>query len=148
MAEPIKSAIISNAFFEVHFMVSAAVGLEGRFAKVSGLGINFEYEQYYEGGSMYPRFMFKQAKPQTLVLEQGIVTHMGDLFAWWAQSLNYGTFVPAAQGIILLKDALGNTHREWTITGAYLTKYEGPTLDANNPALAVSRIELIYGGVF
>ena len=146
MAE--KSTILTNAFFEVHFLVSAVTGMEGRFAKVSGLGINFDYEQYYEGGSMYPRMMFNSAKPQTLVLEQGVVTHMGDLFSWWSQSLNLGMFVPAAQGIIKLKDTKGNTHREWTITGAYLTKYEGPTLDANGPAIAVSRIEMIYGGVF
>ena len=47
---------------------------------------------------------------------------------------------------MILKDMTGIPQRTWTIVGAYLQKYIGPELDSNNPALAVTRIELIYNG--
>lgn len=143
-----ESTLTATSFFQVDFLVSGALGLAGKFTKVSGLGISFEYEKYYEGGSLYPRFLYNRSLPQTLVLEQGIVTNMGDLYSWWANSINYGMSIPAAQGMVKLCSPTMEVLRVWPITGAYLTKYIGPDLDANNPKVAVSRIEMIYGGVF
>ncbi len=51
-------------------------------------------------------------------------------------------------GEVILKDSFGNPQRNWTLVGAYLKKYIGPDLNSNQPALAVSRIELIYNGCF
>jgi phage tail-like protein len=58
-----------------------------------------------------------------------------------------GMSIPMA-GEVILKDSFGNPQRNWTLVGAYLKKYIGPDLNSNQPALAVSRIELIYNGCF
>ena len=139
---------IANCYFKVDIMVAGAIGLTGKFASVSGLGIEFKYDEYYEGGSMYPRFMFDYAKPQILTLGEGVVTNPADFFAWWSWTMNQGMAVPAGNGTVALLNEKNETLRGWVICGAYLTKYNGPTLDANNPRMAVNTIEMVYGGSF
>ena len=133
----------SGAYFDV-ILGGVPVGMSGRFTSVSGLGMQFEYEAVREGGSMYPRYFFKNAVPQTLVLEQGTVTTV-DTFSLWVTMVNSGISVPLA-GVIILKDHKGIPMRTWTIAGAHITRYVGPSLDSNNVQLAVNRIELLYGG--
>lgn len=134
---------VSGLYFEVDLGLPT-LGMSGQFTSVSGLGMELEYEIYREGGSMYPRYFFKNAKPQTLVLEQGTVTSV-DGFSLWLNQVNLGQSLPLA-GIISLKDYQGNTVRVWTIAGAHLVRYVGPRLDSTAESLAVSRIELLYGG--
>ena len=136
-------AYVSGAYFDV-VLGGVPVGMSGRFTTVSGLGMQFEYETYQEGGSMYPRYFDKNAVPQTLVLEQGTVTTV-DTFSLWVALVNSGVTVPLA-GVIVLKDFRGIPMRNWTIAGAHIVSYSGPTLDSNQPQLAVNRIELMYGG--
>ncbi len=136
---------LSGAYFEVS-LLGGAFPLEGKFTSVSGLGMELEYETFNEGGLNFPRFFFKQSKPQTLVLEQGVVTK-NDMVAGLMAASNEGQAIPV-NGIITLKDSFGNSQRVWTIVDAYLQKYVGPSLDSNQAALAVSRIELIYNGCY
>jgi phage tail-like protein len=139
-------SFISGAYFEVYLAGPGAL-LMGNFLSVSGLDMEFEYEVYCEGGSSYPRFFYKQAKPQTLVLEQGTVTAtMGDGASILANLVNLGGSIPLA-GTIMLKDSFGDTKRVWNVVGAHLVRYVGPKLDSNQPNLAVSRIELMHNGV-
>lgn len=133
----------SGAYFDVT-LGGENTGMSGRFTSVTGLGMEFEYETVREGGSMYPRYFFKSAVPQTLVLEQGTVTNK-DVFAQWVAKVNTGISVPLS-GTVTLKDHRGNALRSWEITGAHIVKYIGPSLDSNNIQLAVNRIELLYGG--
>lgn len=136
-------AYLSGAYFEVLLIGTGAV-LSGKFTSVSGLDMEVEYEVFNEGGANYPRFFFKQNKPQVLVLEQGTVTSVDSVSLLMNQCI-LGMSVPLA-GTVILKDSFGTPQRTWTIVGAYLQKYVGPSLDSNQPALAVSRIELIYNG--
>lgn len=136
-------AYLSGAYFEVELMGLNA-NLSGKFTAVSGLDMEVEYEVFTEGGSNYPRFFFKQTKPQALVLEQGTVTS-ADAVAALMHMCNQGMAVPLA-GWITLKDSFGTPQRTWTIVGAYLQKYIGPALNSNQTELAVSRMELIYNG--
>ena len=139
------SEYLSDSYFEVALAGPGAV-LAGRFTAVSGLNMEIEYEVYNEGGLNYPRFFFKENKPQTLVLEQGVVTSI-DSVSLLMGMCSSGMSVPLA-GTIILKDAFGEAQRTWTIVGAHLQKYIGPDLNSNQPALAVSRIELIYNGCY
>ena len=134
---------LSGAYFEVA-LAGACGAIIGRFTSVSGLNMEVEYEVYNEGGANYPRFFFKETKPQTLVLEQGVVTSV-DGASLLMNMCNLGMSVPLA-GTVILKDSFGVPQRTWSIVGAYLQKYIGPNLDSNQPALAATRIELIYNG--
>lgn len=134
---------LSGAYFEVQLSGSGAE-LSGRFTAVSGLGMELEYDTYNEGGLNYPRFFFKEVKPQVLVLQQGVVTDADSVSALMGMC-NMGMNVPLA-GTVTLKDSFGASQRVWSISGAHLLKYLGPELDANQAAVAVSRIELLYNG--
>lgn len=136
-------SFLSGAYFEVYLVGPGAV-LAGNFLSVSGLDMEFEYEVYCEGGSSYPRYFFKAAKPQTIVLEQGTMTTV-DSASLLVNLVNIGMSIPLA-GTIMLRDSYGEVKRVWNIAGAHLVRYVGPRLDSNQPSLAVSRIELIYNG--
>lgn len=136
---------ISGAYFDVLLIGPGAV-LAGGFTSVSGLGMEADYEVYTEGGSSYPRFFFKNIKPQQLVLEQGVITTV-DSVSLLMGMVNMGMSIPLA-GAIILKDSFGTPQREWTVVGAHLQRYVGPQLNSNQASAAVSRIELIHNGCF
>ena len=73
---------ISGAYFDV-LLVGVGALLAGGFTSVSGLGMEADYEVYTEGGSNYPRFFFKNTKPQRLVLEQGVITTIDSVSLLW-----------------------------------------------------------------
>ena len=136
---------ISGAYFDV-LLIGTGVVLAGGFSSVSGLDLEVDYEVYTEGGSSYPRFFFKNVKPQQLVLEQGVVTTVDSVSVLMAM-VNQGMSVPLA-GTIILKDSFGVPQRQWSVVGAHLQKYVGPQLNSNQASVAVSRIELIHNGCF
>ena len=136
---------LSGSYFDV-MLVGAGAVLAGGFLSVSGLDMEMDYEVYNEGGSLYPRYFFKQAKPQVLVLEQGVVTSF-DSVSTLMTMVNQGMSVPLA-GTIMLKDSFGEIQRVWNVVGAHLRKVSGPQLNSNQPGLAVTRIELMHNGVY
>ena len=113
-------------------------------SSVSGLDMEVDYEVYTEGGSNYPRFFFKNSKPQRLILEQGVVTTVDSVSLLMAM-VNQGMSIPLA-GTIVLMDSFGSPKRAWGVVGAHLVKYVGPQLNSNQASMAVSRIELIHNG--
>ena len=141
----LSSDYLSGSFFQVA-LIGPGAAIMGRFTAVSGLNMEIEYEVYNEGGLNYPRFFFKESKPQVLVLEQGVVTTLDSVSLLMAMTSS-GMSIPLA-GTVILMDSFGMPQRTWTIVGAYLRKYVGPDLNSNQPALAVSRIELIYNGCY
>ncbi len=141
----LTSDYLSGSFFQVA-LIGPGAAIMGRFTAVSGLNMEIEYEVYNEGGLNYPRFFFKESKPQVLVLEQGVVTTLDSVSLLMAMTAS-GMSIPLA-GTVILMDSFGMPQRTWTIVGAYLRKYVGPDLNSNQPALAVSRIELIYNGCY
>ena len=140
------SDYVPTSFFEVVFAQLGPAGMSGEFTSVSGLGVEFEYETYQEGGANYPRQFFKSVVPQTLVLEQGTVTTV-DAFSTWLEAINLGSAL-TLDGVIMLKDHTGETKRTWVVQGAFVVKYVGPSLDSLRSELAVSRIELRHNGCF
>lgn len=140
-------SFLSGSYFDVYLVSITGVVIMGNFLSVTGLDMEFEYEVYAEGGSSYPRYFFKNPKPQTLVLEQGTVTSLLDPASVLTAEVNSGMSAPM-EGTIILKDSFGETKRVWNVIGAHLVRYVGPKLDSNQPNLAVSRIELMHNGCF
>lgn len=136
---------LSGSYFDV-LLVGAGAVLAGGFLSVSGLDMEVDYEVYNEGGSFYPRYFYKSAKPQVLVLEQGVVTSV-DSASLLMAFVNQGMSIPLA-GTVILKDSFGKAQRVWSVVGAHLRKVTGPQMNSNQPGLAVTRIELMHNGVF
>ena len=139
------SDYIPTAFFEVNF-TGLNTGMSGLFTSVSGLGMEFEYEMYSEGGRNYPVRFFKGAVQQTLVLEQGTVTTT-DAFMNWIAEINRG-IMHSLNGTVTLKDNTGEIKRIWDITDAVPIKYVAPSLDSMKSELAVTHMEFLYNGCF
>ena len=136
---------VAGTYFDVALVGVGAI-LIGAFTSVSGLGMEVDYEIYNEGGSNYPRYFYKNQKPRTLVLEQGVVTTV-DSVSLLMGLVSTGMSIPLA-GTIILKDSFGESQRVWNIVGAHLKRYEGPALNSNQATAAVNRIELIYNGCY
>jgi phage tail-like protein len=136
---------VPSAFFNVIFD-GLGIGMSGEFTSVSGLGVEFEWETYSEGGRNYPRRFFKGIVPQTLVLQQGTVTSY-DEFSMWMSEINLG-ITRTLDGLVSLCDHTGKVMRVWTVVGAMPTKYVGPSLNSLQSELAVTSIEFIYNGCF
>ncbi len=135
--------LFSNGYFDV-YLLGGGIPIVGSFTSVTGLGMEFTYETYCEGGSNYPRYFFKQAAPRRLVLEQGTVSTV-DSISIITGMVNMGISVPLF-GTITLRNNFGDDMRVWNIAGAHLVKYDGPPLNSNQPNIAVNRLELMYNG--
>lgn len=136
---------LSGSYFEV-LLEGRDASLSGGFLSVSGLDMEVEYEVYNEGGSLYPRYFLKGSKPQMLVLEQGVLTS-AKAVSELMDRVNKGMSVPLS-GTITLKDSFGAEQRTWSVVGAHLCRVVGPQLNSNQPALAVTRMELMHNGVY
>ena len=101
-----SAVALSGSYFDV-LLVGVGAILAGGFLSVSGLDMEVDYEVYNEGGSFYPRYFYKCAKPQVLVLEQGVVTSV-DSASLLMAFVNQGMSIPLA-GTIILKDSFGKT---------------------------------------
>lgn len=138
------SEIAQSSFFKLVLGGNGGLVLTGSFERVSGLGMQFEYESYMEGGSSVPVQFVKAAVSQRLVLECGTDVSY-DALSTWMNLISLGTTVKLA-GTISLCDQRGDVKRMWVITNAYPVRYVGPELDSNKTSAAVSTLELIYGG--
>ena len=142
---------VTGSYFDVWIIQpllgGAMYGANAKFTKISGLGVEFDYDYYCEGGSNFHRAYFKGVKQQTLVLEQGTVVSGVDQLSVAMNLINLGTDL-SFQIEIRLWDHTGSVVRTWTILGAHLIKYEGPALDANQSEVAVTRMEFTYNGAF
>lgn len=136
--------IALSAYFTVELKDKSGVGLVGSFFSVSGLGMEYEYETYLEGGATVPVQLFKGAVPQRLVLSQGTV-YETDKLSQWMDMIGSGICLRLT-GTVTLRSAKGDKLRSWIIHNAYPARYEGPALDSMQSAAAVSQIEFIYGG--
>lgn len=138
-------SILSGAYFDVT-LIGIPGALIGEFMHVEGLGMEVDYQVYNEGGSNYPRFFFNGTKPSQLILSHGTITNssMGSLIMIATSS---GVDTPLA-GTITMRNSFGGIERIWTVVGAHMVKYVGPTLDSNQPNLFVEQIVLVHNGCY
>lgn len=136
---------MSDPQLQCYFHVTLGEKLEGRFISCSGIAHELEIETYQEGGvNTGPHFLAAGQVPQRLVLERGVLTE--DQMALWLDAARKGTFTKL-DGTIELRDAKGVTQHKWAIEDAFPVKYEGPTLNAMESSVAVTRIEVMHKGI-
>ena len=127
---------ISGAYFDVLLIGTGAV-LAGGFSSVSGLDMEVDYEVYTEGGSSYPRYFFKNVRPQRLVLEQGVVTTVDSVSLLMAM-VNQGMSIPLA-GTIILRDSFGTPSGSGPSWEPICRSMWVPSSTATQASVAVSR---------
>lgn len=130
---------------QCYFQVTLGPELSGKFMSCSGISYELDMETYQEGGSNWgPHFFPNAPTPQRLVLERGVM-HI-DQVALWLRAASLGMFV-RLMGAVTMLNFTGTPIHMWTLLDAYPVRYEGPTLNAMDDQVAVTRVELMHSGM-
>jgi phage tail-like protein len=116
---------------------------EARFQTVSGLNVEYDTEEYKEGGEN--RFTHKlpvRTKYQDLVLKRGMLTG-SEVIGWFLDAFRERTFVPKSISVILMNEK-SEPLRTWSVVHALPRKWAVSDLNANENSLVVETLELTY----
>ena len=114
-----------------------------RFQTVSGLSVEYDLEEYKEGGEN--RFVHKlpgRTKYADLVLKRGMLTD-SEVIQWCLKAFRDREFKPADLNVILLNEK-GEPLRTWKVAHAIPKKWLVSDLNANENALVIETLELSY----
>lgn len=114
-----------------------------RFQSVSGLSVQYEMEEYKEGGEN--RFVHKlpvRTKYDNLILKRGMLID-SVVTQWCMLAFTLRKFIPADLTIILLNEQ-GTPLRTWNIVHAIPVKWSITDLSADKSEIVVETLELSY----
>jgi len=114
-----------------------------RFQGVSGLTVEYDMEEYKEGGEN--RFAHKlpvRTKFSDLVLKRGMLTDSA-VIAWFLNAFRDREFEPMDVNVILMNEK-SESLRTWKVTHAIPKKWLVSDLNANDNAVVIETLELSY----
>ncbi|ACH39555.1 phage tail tube protein gp19, putative [Citrifermentans bemidjiense Bem] len=114
-----------------------------RFQTVSGLSVEYDMEEYKEGGEN--RFTHKlpvRTKYADLVLKRGMLTK-SEVFDWFFRAFRDRDFKPTDLNIVLLNEK-GEPLRTWKVAHAVPRKWQVSDLNASENSLVIETLELSY----
>lgn len=129
-------------YYRVEFGVSKNKD-DVRFQTVSGLSVEYDIEEYREGGEN--RFTHKlpvRTKYADLVLKRGMLTD-SEVLQWCFRALRDREFQPTDINVILMNEK-GEPLRSWKIAHAVPKKWSISDLNANENGVVVETLELSY----
>ena len=120
-----------------------------RFQSVSGLSVEYDMEEYKEGGEN--RFTHKlpvRTKYSDMVLKRGMLTGptvltRNSVVKWFLDAFRDRTFSPRDVEVILLNEK-GDPLRTWKVAHAVPKKWTVSDLNANESSLVIETLELSY----
>ncbi len=114
-----------------------------RFQEVTGLSAEVSTEEFREGGlNEYAHRIPTGAKYGNLVLKRGLVEGSA-LVGWCCKAVGDVDFEPKDVTVSLL-DKSHNPLVTWSFVGAYPVKWSVADLKAQENALAIESLELVY----
>jgi len=129
-------------YYKVEFSISKNKD-DVRFQAVSGLSVEYDYEEYKEGGEN--RFTHKlpvRTKYADLVLKRGMLVD-SKVIEWCLAAFRDRDFKPADLDIILMNEQ-GKPLRTWNVTHAIPKKWLITDLNANESSIVIETLELTY----
>ena len=129
-------------YYSVAFSISKSKN-DVRFQTVSGLSVEYDTEEFKEGGEN--RFTHKlpvRTKYADLVLKRGMLTD-SEVTTWCLAAFRDRDFRPADLSIILMNEK-SEPLRSWNIAHAIPKKWLVTDLNANDNAIVIETLELIY----
>ncbi|MGJ0492613.1 MULTISPECIES: phage tail protein [Methylobacter] len=129
-------------YYKVEFGISQDKN-DVRFQSVSGLSVEYDYENFKEGGEN--RFEHKlpvRTKYADLVLKRGMLTDSAVL-KWFLDAFRDRAFKPADINVILMNEK-SEPLRTWKISHAVPKKWLVSDLNANESAIVIETLELTY----
>ena len=128
--------------FKVSFGANTADG-DGRFQEVSGLTAEVTVEEYREGGMNVHAYRLPiGTKFGNLVLKRGYLP--GTAIATWCRNaIEQFVFEPKDVDVALLNEQ-HQPLAQWSFNGAYPVKWTLSDLKAQDNAIAIESMELVY----
>lgn len=135
----------SDPYLDFRFKIAIAGIIEGSFAEFSGLQATTQTEDFIEGGvNTFVHKFPKETTFENLVLKRGLADSTA---LWqWHREVILNNFTRRDVHILLLKEDLQGTARQWSFRKAYPVKWTGPTLKADSNAVAFETLELAHHG--
>ena len=117
----------------------------GSFAEASGLSSNVDAVEYREGTDhTTTRKLPGLRKYATITLKRGLTTNR-ELWLW-DRNIQNG-IDDRRNGSIILMDEQRNDVVRWSITKAWISRIEAPTLNASGDEVAVEAVEIVHEGL-
>lgn len=129
-------------YYRVEFGASKSKN-DVRFQTVSGLTVEYDMEEYKEGGEN--RFSHKlpgRTKYADLVLKRGMLTDSA-LIAWFMDAFRDRVFEPTDVNVILMNEA-GDPLRTWKIVQAIPKKWSVSDFNSGENTVVIETMELSY----
>ncbi len=129
-------------YYKVEFGISTNKD-DVRFQTVSGLSVEYDMEEYKEGGEN--RFVHKlpvRTKYADLVLKRGMLTD-SEVIRWFLNAFRDREFSPTDINVILMNEQ-NEPLRTWKIAHAIPKKWLVSDLNANESSVVIETMELTY----
>jgi phage tail-like protein len=130
-------------YYKVEFDLEKKNENDARFQSVSGLAVEYEYENFKEGGEN--RFEHKlpvRTKYADLVLKRGMLVG-SEVIKWFNKAFRDREFKPVNLNVILMNEK-GEPLRTWKLAQAIPKKWSVSDLNANESSIVVETLELTY----
>jgi phage tail-like protein len=129
-------------YYKVEFDISQNKN-DVRFQTVSGLSLEYEMEEFKEGGEN--RFVHKlpvRTKYSDMVLKRGMLTD-SEVIQWFFKAFRDREFEPANLTVILMNEK-SEPLRTWKVAHVIPKKWLISDLNANENAVVIETLELTY----
>jgi len=129
-------------YYKVEFGISKDKN-DARFQSVSGLSVEYDYENFKEGGEN--RFEHKlpvRTKYADMVLKRGMLTD-STVLNWFLDAFRDRKFEPTDINVILMNEK-SEPLRTWKVAYAIPKKWQVSDLNANESVLVIETLELTY----
>ena len=129
-------------YYKVEFSISQDTN-DVRFQTVSGLGVEYDYESFKEGGEN--RFEHKlpvRTKYSDMVLKRGMLAD-STVIKWFLDAFRDREFKPSDVNVILMNEK-SQQLRTWKVTHAIPKKWLVSDLNANENSVVIETMELTY----
>lgn len=129
-------------YYKVEFGISKNSN-DVRFQTVSGLSVEYDYENFKEGGEN--RFEHKlpvRTKYADLVLKRGMVVD-SEVISWFNNAFRDREFVPTDINVILMNEK-GEPLRTWKVAHAIPKKWVVSDLNSTENSIVVETMEITY----
>ncbi|SRR6266851_3449475 len=135
-----------DPYLGFNFMIEIESSVLGGFAEAAGLTQDTDVVPYREGADfqLNVRQLMGLRKYNNITLKRGYTTSR----ALWQWRLNIINGVnDRRSGSVVLLDELRNRVVEWHFENGWMSKYEGPSLNAKGNDVAIESIEIVHEGL-
>jgi len=109
------------------------------FTRCDGLGVRREVLAYCEGGAVAPRIFRGRELASSIVLERGVFRDT-TLWSWYLRG-------DPRDGAVVLLGRNGEEVARWRFLRGWPSAWTGPSLDANEAAIALESLEIAHEGI-